>query len=109
MYNIGDKFIIEIGGTYGAWSSCKEEWDKDHDSTLYRIKGFRSLVFDEDGLNKLEKYEEKKEPETKWKFSPTKEMNRCMSCPNCHEEFGFAIRKYGWCPKCGVFNGEDKG
>lgn len=108
MYNIGDKFIIEIGGTYGAWSSCKEEWEKDHNSTLYRIKGFRSLVFDENGLNKLQKYEEKKQ-EKKWVFTADKGIAECISCPKCGEEFGYAIRKYDWCPKCGEFNGAEKG
>lgn len=55
MAKAGDKFIIEIGevfkttGTYMAYG-CEEE-------SLYRVKGFNSLVFDDNGLNKLEKYE----------------------------------------------------
>ena len=35
MYKIGDKFIIEI-----------DEVFENKDKTLYRIKGFNSLVFD---------------------------------------------------------------
>ena len=53
MYYIGDKFIIEIGGVFNAWSSCAEEWENDHDKTFYRIKGFDSLVIDGEGLKKL--------------------------------------------------------
>lgn len=50
MANIGDKFIITIGD--------KAE-NEQSGETLYRIKGFKSLVFDENGINKLEKYDEK--------------------------------------------------
>lgn len=48
MANIGDKFIITIGD--------KAE-NEQSGETLYRIKGFKSLVFDENGIEKLEKYE----------------------------------------------------
>lgn len=47
MANIGDKFIITIGD--------KAE-NEQSGETLYRIKGFKSLVFDENGIGKLEKY-----------------------------------------------------
>lgn len=59
MAKVGDKFIIEIGevftakGTYMAYG-CEEN---EYEENLYRIKGFNSLVFDDNGLNKLEKYE----------------------------------------------------
>ena len=43
MANVGDKFIIEIGEVFTE--------------NLYRVKGFNSLVFDDNVLNKLEKYE----------------------------------------------------
>lgn len=48
MANIGDKFIITIGDRAENEQSGE---------TLYRIKGFKSLVFDENGIEKLEKYE----------------------------------------------------
>ena len=48
MANIGDKFIITIGD--------KAE-NEQSGEILYRIKGFKSLVFDENGIEKLEKYE----------------------------------------------------
>ncbi len=51
MYKIGDKFIIEIGDTF---NNTERE-------TLYRIKGFNSLVFDEYGLDKLDKASEVEE------------------------------------------------
>ena len=53
-YKKGDKFIIEIDSEYlnpeiGATPKY-----------LYKIKGFNSLVFDVNGLNKLQKLEVKK-------------------------------------------------
>lgn len=44
MANIGDKYVIEIDSKM-----------TNKNGTLYGIKGFKSLVFDEDGLSKLEK------------------------------------------------------
>lgn len=52
-YKKGDKFIIEIESEY---------LDPEIGATpkyLYRIKGFNSLVFDVNGLNKLQKLEVK--------------------------------------------------
>ena len=52
MAKVGDKFIIEIGEVFkatGTYMACGE--------SLYRVKGFNSLVFDDNGLNRLEKYE----------------------------------------------------
>ena len=51
MYEVGDKFIIEIDDLFKG----KTTYGKD-DERLYRIKGFNSLVFDEDGLNQLSIY-----------------------------------------------------
>ena len=59
MAKVGDKFIIEIGevftakGTYMAYG-CEEN---EYEENLYRVNGFNSLVFDDNGLSKLEKYE----------------------------------------------------
>lgn len=59
MAKVGDKFVIEIGevfkatGTYMAYG-CEEN---EYEENLYRVKGFNSLVFDDNGLNRLEKYE----------------------------------------------------
>lgn len=52
MASVGDKYIIEIGEKMGD---------------LYRVKGFSSLVFDEYGLSKLERYEPKAETEDELK------------------------------------------
>ena len=54
MYEVGDKFIIEIDKIYANTTNhgCEK---------VYRIKGFNSLVFDEYGLDKLEKYDCNKE------------------------------------------------
>ena len=56
-YNIGDKFVIEIGETFYSDNDCKK---------LYSIKGFNALIFDENGLDRLEKLEEKKEEVVDW-------------------------------------------
>lgn len=46
-YYTGDKFVIQIGDEFDSPTAI---------GTLYRIKGFNSLVFDEAGLDKLDKY-----------------------------------------------------
>ena len=46
-YYAGDKFVIKIGDVLDSYTEI---------DPLYRIKGFNSLVFDEAGLDKLEKY-----------------------------------------------------
>lgn len=43
---VGDKFIIEVGSTYYSPTMGNK----------YFIKGFNSLVFDDNGINKLERY-----------------------------------------------------
>ena len=54
-YKVGDKFIVEIEEIYNGNLAKHEEH-----MHLYRIKGFNSLVLDEYGLDKLQKYEESK-------------------------------------------------
>lgn len=49
MVNKGDKFVIEIGEVLKG---------TDNGAKLYRIKGFNSLVFDKNGIDKLEKCNE---------------------------------------------------
>lgn len=53
-YKTGDKFVVEIAENFhGNYNIGNSENNK-----LYRMKGFNSLVFDENGLDKLEKYHE---------------------------------------------------
>lgn len=47
-YSVGDKFVIEIGEVFSGNTSIK-------DNKLYRVKSFRSLVFDKTGLDNLER------------------------------------------------------
>ena len=47
-YKTGDKFVIEI------------EAERLGDPILYRIKGFNTLVFDDGGLDRLERYDDEK-------------------------------------------------
>lgn len=49
-YSIGDRFVIEISEIYESKSKAPRE--------LYRMCGFRSLIFDESGLDKLEMVKE---------------------------------------------------
>jgi len=62
MVNIGDKFVIEIGGYYlpviaGGCETCPVINDdlKEAPKQLYRVKGFNSMVLDEYALSILEK------------------------------------------------------
>lgn len=43
----GDKFTIEIAECHTHWA------DGDYPISLYRIKGFATLVFDDKGLTRL--------------------------------------------------------
>lgn len=60
MANVGDKYIIEIAEIYASSyrNAALTEDQIKAPTYLYRMKGFNSLVFDENGLSKLEKYEE---------------------------------------------------
>lgn len=58
MYKVGDKFVIEIGEEYSFTTYLKTEEQKKSPKDLYRIKGFNSLVFDENGLDRLTSYNE---------------------------------------------------
>lgn len=51
MYKVGDKFVIEIERVSPPVDRNREK------DALYRVKGFNTLVFDDYGLDKLEKYE----------------------------------------------------
>ena len=51
-YKVGDKFVIEIEGIYE--NVLSNTFEVDISKQLYRIKGFESLVFDKNGLDKLE-------------------------------------------------------
>ena len=51
-YKGGDKFVIEIEGIYE--NVLSNAFEEDMSKQLYRIKGFESLVFDKNGLDKLE-------------------------------------------------------
>ena len=55
-YKVGDQFVIEIGEAFyndlyagESTGGCK---------TLYKVKGFNSLVFDREGLDRLKKVDE---------------------------------------------------
>lgn len=53
-YEVNDKFIIEIAEV--CTTDRRKSTEEEH--TLYRAKGFNSLVFDDNGLDKLQKCEE---------------------------------------------------
>ena len=56
QYKEGDMFIIEIGSTYTGGGCLAIDGDSDDPIMLYKAKGFNSLVFDDNGLDKLEPY-----------------------------------------------------
>ena len=49
---MGKKYIIEL---------CEKPMKNENGNDIWRVKGFNALVFDQNGLDKLEEY---KEPET---------------------------------------------
>ena len=89
MYKKGDKFIIEIGEVIPGHG------------TLYRIKGFNTLVFDEHGLNKLERYTET--PSGEWELGklgdPEGRQADLWYCDKCKMLSVFAS---DYCPNCGA-------
>ena len=54
-YKVGDKFIIEIAEVYENVLNDIDVFEAATSEPLYRIKGFNSLVFDKNGLDKIEK------------------------------------------------------
>ena len=54
-YKVGDKFIIEIAEVYENVLNDIDVFEAVTSEPLYRIKGFNSLVFDKNGLDKIEK------------------------------------------------------
>lgn len=48
MTKVGDKFVLEVEAVFRDQS--------DPNTKLYKMKGFNSLVFDDNGIEKLEKY-----------------------------------------------------
>ena len=73
--HVGDKFIIEVGET--EWHPTK--------GNRYWIKGFNTLVFDDNGLKRLEKYKEppKEVPHT-CEFCVYQDIDsNCYPCSRC--------------------------
>jgi len=73
-YKVGDKFIIELAQEYHVRPG--EPKAKDESiipfATLFRLKGFTAATWDDNGLDRLERYvEPKPEPELHlWAKSP---------------------------------------
>jgi len=61
-YHRGDKFIIEIAEKHTHYN------DRDEPYALYRVKGFKSLVFDDNGLDKLNQMEKHKQKISNFEF-----------------------------------------
>ena len=73
--HVGDKFIIEVGEV--EWHPTK--------GNRYWIKGFNTLVFDDNGLKRLEKYEkpQKEVPHT-CEFCVYQDIDSdCYPCSRC--------------------------
>ena len=51
-YNAGDKFIIEIGEIFTGDCSIRNRLEE-----RYAIKGFNALMFDNNGLDRLQRYD----------------------------------------------------
>lgn len=59
-YKVGDKFVIEIAEVYENVLSGVDVFEAATSEPLYKIKGFNSLVFDKNGLDRLEEVPDKK-------------------------------------------------
>ena len=59
-YKVGDKFLIEIAEVYENVLNDIDVFEAATSEPLYKIKGFNSLVFDKNGLDKLEEVADKK-------------------------------------------------
>ena len=81
MAKVGDKFVIEISDIF-----------KSEDGTeLYRIKGFNSLVFDSEGIRKLN-----------YKTGESMDLKPCPMCGGKAEFCGyFGDTFHVMCTKCG--------
>lgn len=53
MSKVGNQYVIEV----------EKEFLDENNNKLYKIKGFNSLVFDENGIKKLTKYKPEEEEE----------------------------------------------
>lgn len=91
MAEVGDKYIIEIGEVYETLenSATANNEQVNKPTFLYRIKGFNSLVFDEDGLNKLEEYEKQEKYDAEAEYQ--RGLNDAWAC--ARKIFGV---KYGY-------------
>ena len=56
----GDKFVIEIEEVYDASNACELDVDNKLPLKLYKMKNFNSLVFDINGLKRLDRLDDKK-------------------------------------------------
>ena len=94
-YKVGDKFIIEIAEVCENVLSGIDVFETVTSEPLYRIKGFNSLVFDKNGLDKLEKlkkpfsvpYSESYEKGMTDTWDITKELCE-MTYTECKKVFG---------------------
>ena len=75
-YNVGDKFVVEIDDEFDNPSTVKK--------SLYRVKGFNTLVDDND-LDKLQKYDEEV---VATKFYEKGRKEALEEVPNC-ESYGY--------------------
>ena len=57
MTMIGDKYLLEVESIYTDVNNPNKR--------LYKMKGFNSLVFDENGIEKLEEYYKTREEYTR--------------------------------------------
>lgn len=77
---MGKKFIIEL---------CEKPMKNENGNDIWRVKGFNTLVFDQNGLDKLEEYKEP-EPE-KHSF----DVGDVCRMPGMHEDSKLLILSMG--------------
>lgn len=96
QFNVGDKFVITISEKYAPDTESPRS---DSPNTLYRMNGFKSLVFDAEGLEKLKPYNPRKEGDI--------EAVRNDAYYNGARDAWVLAKKICGSPRCGGFTSQD--
>lgn len=75
MVKVGDKFIVEVA----------EILERPDGKKVYFMKGFNTLIFDDNGINRLEKYDPK--PRKTKKDAITLKVGDTIHYPGCMTKY----------------------
>lgn len=88
---MNNKYIIELESAYYTDPGRTPD-------VLFKVKGFKSLVFDMEGVKKLEPYKPCKVKKARWYRA-----GRYMECSECGDlEVETLPNSMKYCPNCGA-------